>query len=62
MSQGATTRPHAAAICTGGTALARTAGGPLDAPDLMPAGACNSTEWTDGASSPIATETRTRRA
>ncbi len=85
MSRGATKRPEAAGICTGGKRARDAthilhlrhrmvtegagavgedlvAGGPLDAPELMPAGACTSTEWTDGARRPIATETRTRRA
>lgn len=85
MNQGATTRPHAAAICTGGKRIRDathilhmrhrlgadgaglvgdelTAGGPLDAPDLMPAGACTNADWTDGAGQPITSATQARRA
>ena len=33
----------------------------IDAPDVMPAGAMNSTEWTSGAGRPIAHTNETRR-
>ena len=35
--------------------------GAIDAPDVMPAGATNSTEWTNGAGRPVAHTNETRR-
>ena len=36
-------------------------GGPLDAPDWMPAGACNCTEWTDSAGRGFPAQNEIRR-
>ena len=35
--------------------------GAIDAPDVMPAGAMNSTEWVNGTGQPIARTSETRR-
>lgn len=35
--------------------------GAIDAPDVMPAGAMNSTEWVTGAGRPVAHTSETRR-
>ena len=35
--------------------------GAIDAPDVMPAGGMNSTEWVNGAGQPIARTSETRR-
>lgn len=37
------------------------AGGPLDAPDCIPAGAVNSTEWTNAQGRALARQTHARR-
>lgn len=37
------------------------AGGPIDAPDWMPAGAMNGTEWCSSAGDPLAAQCEARR-
>ena len=45
----------------GATAHLFDTGGPIDAPDWMPAGAMNCTEWRGGDGAPLAAQCEARR-
>lgn len=38
-----------------------TAGAPIDAPEILPAGCCNSIDWTDGRGRPLPMQAEFRR-